>query len=339
MRGVKQISSDPILSSLISQDNVDFMDEVQPNPDISNLQTTIDKYSFESYDLIIGFGGGSAIDTAKVISVGLKAASQNYKLVDLLEKKSLLEAIDPIDVCAIPTTSGTGSEVTPFATIWNHQRKRKSSMSDRILFPKYAIIDPELMLNMPDQIALSTGLDAINQAAESIWNKNATPITIIHATRALQLGIDALQKLMNENDKSIKMHINMAESSLLAGLAISQTRTSLCHSISYPITAHFGVPHGLACAFTMPAVAELNMLIDDGRLHELQHDLGVKNLPDFFSQLNCSLSVDIAVKKSVGSLSNLLRLKGEMLTPGRADNNLATVDESVIDNILVRSWV
>jgi len=162
------------------------------------------------------------------------------------------------------------------------------------------------------------------------------------ATRALQLGLQALPKIIEENGGPSE-RTRMAECSLLAGLAISQTRTALCHSISYPLTAHFGVPHGLACAFTMPAVLKLNLSVDDGRFESLAkclkgRDASAKDLLNIFNLLIDRLNVCSLVKKHVGEMADIISVSHEMFTQGRADNNLADASPEIIRNILTESW-
>lgn len=138
------------------------------------------------------------------------------------------------------------------------------------------------------------------------------------------------------------MRDQMAEASLLSGLAISHTRTALCHSISYPLTAHFDVPHGLACAFTMPEVCRLNLEADDGRFAELAYTLtGNRNpqaLYQLFVDLNNELNVSDTVKSYIPSLEALLILQSEMYNPSRAGNNLVTLQENSLQTILNKAF-
>jgi alcohol dehydrogenase len=203
-----------------------------------------------------------------------------------------------------------------------------------------AFVDADLTDSVPVYTTISTGLDAINQAAESIWNKNANSITLGYAIRALQLGFMALPKLARGVGEKADRD-QMAEASVLAGLAISHTRTALCHSMSYPITAHFGVPHGLACAFTMPEVLKHNLSADDGRFRLLSEALvgssDVVKLVECFENLNFDLKVSEKVKEKVKSLDDLLKLESEMHTPERAGNNLRPVRS--VASIIKASWV
>lgn len=336
-RGRKSFQNDIELKRLIENNQITWADSINPNPDIAQLQSLIDDCKGKHLDAIIGFGGGSAMDSAKVLSVGLAPSLKTTPLSDLISNPSLHANSEVLPLYTIPTTSGTGSEVTPFSTVWDHKLKKKYSLAGKNVFPKAAFVDPTLTKNLPMEPTINTGLDAINQAAESIWNKNASPLSISYATRALHIGLDAIQELAAGN-WSDKNRSNMAECSVLAGLAISQTRTALCHSISYPLTAHFNIPHGLACAFTMPAVLRLNLQVEDGRFERLRKELNVESLEQEFDKLNSKLLVPKRVKSYIPDIERLITLVDEMHTPGRADNNLNTVDTETITEILRASW-
>lgn len=341
-RGRRQLEQDPLLASLFSSNKILWMEDVETNPGLLGLQGAIDRFKYESFDAVIGFGGGSAIDSAKVLAVALSPELIGTPLATLLADPTLHKGVHPKPLYAIPTTSGTGSEVTPFSTVWDHVKRKKYSLAGPAVFPHTAIVDPDLTDGLPQSVTLSTGLDAINQAAEAFWNRNMTPISEGFSLRALQMGFVALPKLMvNADDREAREQ--MSECSLLAGLAISQTRTALCHSMSYPITAHFDVPHGLACAFTMPAVLRHNLKADDGRFGRLATALAGKGasfmaLVDSFDALHAELHVGTRVREMIGDLSALLPLASEMLTPGRADNNLADVDSTLVSSILSQAW-
>ena len=110
-------------------------------------------------------------------------------------------------------------------------------------------------------------VDAISQGFEAIWNRNATPVTTMYATEALRIALSTLERLAMDLD-NVRLRADMLRASTFAGLAISNARTALAHSMSYPITMHYGVPHGLACGFTIPAILRFNSIADDGRLWE-----------------------------------------------------------------------
>lgn len=339
-RGRQQLNQDKWLGELSKNDRNIWVDTVQENPDIMDLQQKIDLYKHEAIDAILAFGGGSAMDAAKALRLGVAWKGKRC-LAELLHQPELHAEVSQAPLYALPTTAGTGSEVTPFATVWNHDNKQKLSLASDLVFPTAAYIDSELTDTVPVSVTLSTGLDAINQAAESVWNKNANPITLACATRALKLALPALPLLI-EGKGSEQERDALAEASLLAGLAISHTRTALCHSISYPLTAHFNVPHGLACAFTMPTVCALNIAADDGRFKQLALELFGESDAQLFgsqlTQLNQRLKVNEAVKGFIPDLDSLLALQAEMFTPERAGNSFAGLNEQSLPKILRNAW-
>jgi alcohol dehydrogenase len=339
LRGRKQIRQDEFLSNLPKTSDITWVDGVTENPGLDFLQGEIASLKGKVFDAVLAFGGGSAMDAAKALKVALSPGCQDYELGELLQNPKLHQSVQTIPLYAVPTTAGTGSEVTPFATVWNHEIKKKLSLAGVSVFPYAAYVDAEMTDSLPMAVTISTGLDAINQAAESIWNKNANSISIAYASRALQLGFEALPRLASGKGGQVERE-QMAEASVLAGLAISHTRTALCHSMSYPMTAHFGVPHGLACAFTMPAVLRCNLQAEDGRFAQLAQILtgkaDLESLVQRFDDLHQTLDVCHRVKSQVTDLDALLALKEEMYTPGRADNNLS--DEIDLEKVINESW-
>lgn len=340
VRGKSQFLKDSVLSEVIKNNQVTWVDTVKENPGLTDLQAEIDQLNSLRIEAIIAFGGGSAIDAGKALRIGL-AVLGKYSLAELLENSALHKEAQQVPLYVLPTTAGTGSEVTPFATVWHHEKHKKLSLSGDNIFPSVAIVDAELTDSLSTKVTLSTGLDAINQAAESVWNKNANSITLALAARSLKLGLKALPLLV-EGKGGKQERDQMAGASLLAGLAISHTRTALCHSISYPLTAHFGVPHGLACAFTMPEVCKLNLKADDGRFSELAQALTGKAesevLHNVFVKLNRKLAVAEQVKGYIPSLEGLLVLESEMYDPSRANNNLESLEQGRLKEILSNAW-
>jgi alcohol dehydrogenase len=344
-RGRQQLESDYLLGEAIRcAKSLIWFDWVEANPNLNRLQNMIIDLRTADLDCVVAFGGGSAIDSAKVFALALSPAGRKLSLRELLYTAPSLTVGVSLPLYAIPTTCGTGSEVTPYATLWDRGERRKLSLSGPAIYPHTAFVDPELSYAAPYSVTLNTGLDAINQAAESIWNRNMTPMSEMLAQKALQKGIAALPRLLNELNNPNLRDI-MAEVSLLAGLAISQTRTSLCHAISYPLTAHFEVPHGLACAFTMEAVLRHSLIVDDGRFQRLANALSLdgsessEKLLNLFYGLNQQLQVAKQVREMVGSELQLYSLESQMNLIGRADNVLFSVDALVIRKILELSWL
>ncbi|MDR2030889.1 MAG: phosphonoacetaldehyde reductase, partial [Azoarcus sp.] len=299
-RGLEVFRTDPWLKEIADHNT---FTPIHPGSSLDRLQEDIDtlrNQAANTFDLVLALGGGSIIDAAKVIDVALSEACRNHALRDLLLLPELYRTAQTRPLYVLPTTAGTGSEATPFAVLWD--RGEKLSMSGPALFPHAAYVDSALMDTQPRAVTLSGGLDAINQAAESIWNKNATPLTFACAARALELGFDALPQLLGRTKTHAETaRDKMAEASLLAGFAISHTRTALCHALSYPLTGYFGIPHGLACAFTMPAVLRYNLASEDGRFSQLARILTGEANPEAllqcFTRLHRSFHVSRLVKR------------------------------------------
>ena len=229
-----------------------IMTDVQPNPDYLNILSLLNNFSLidQKIDLILAIGGGSVIDTAKALSA---FKGDQTLLTDFIRNNQKPHIVDPINIFAVPTTSGTSSELTCWATIWDKEKKKKFSLSHHSLYPIKAIIDPAIMLNKPKELTISTGLDALSHSMESIWNINANPISAIHGIAGSKLIIENLPFLV-EDLQNIKLRSNIARACIHAGLAFSNTKTAIAHNISYPITINYGVQHGIACSFSLPIV-------------------------------------------------------------------------------------
>ena len=230
-------------------------DEVTPNPELDELDRRIELYKNKSIEVIIALGGGSALDTAKVLSVGLHDELHN-PLNSVLRSGAFHRWDKKVHLIAIPTTSGTGSEVTPFATVWDSTNHKKYSVAGDAVYPNCALLDPILTTTLPVEETINTALDSISHSLESLWNKNKTPISELYAKESLLLSIKALPIILSDGS-NIEQRENLQKASLFAGIAISQTRTAIAHSISYPLTSHFNVPHGLACSFTLIEIIKI----------------------------------------------------------------------------------
>lgn len=232
-------------------------DAITPNPDIGDLEPLVDRYRDAGISTVFGIGGGSALDAAKIIAVGLDAEGEAPLAAVFREGRTAAWQRN-VALLAAPTTAGTGAEVTPFATLWDHERQKKYSVSGPAVFPDRAILDPTLTLSLPPEQTLFTGLDATSHALESLWNVNRTPTSELFAQRALEL-IAAAFPVVLERPDDLGARADMQLASAFAGLAISQTRTALAHAISYAFTLRHDVPHGLACSFTLPALIDVHL--------------------------------------------------------------------------------
>lgn len=233
---------------------------VKSNPDIVDLRQQYASFWEKIGDhrpVIVAVGGGSVIDTAKVLRHAWNDARGDFsRVMDVLEQRRPPEADLELPLIAVPTTAGTGSDVSPYATVWDKEGGRKFSFFGRKNWATHAVIDPELTYGLPKEVTISTGLDAVSHALESIWNRNAQPTTELLAVAAARTILDVLPRLV-ENLADRELRAQMSLASMWAGLAISQTATALAHSISYKFTLTQGLPHGIACSFSLPVVMRI----------------------------------------------------------------------------------
>jgi phosphonate metabolism-associated iron-containing alcohol dehydrogenase len=262
------------IQDLLGDRLVYVIEDVQPNPDVAQLRDTYERFWQEAGDChtVVAVGGGSAIDTAKALIVGTESGCFDELLTLLATGKPFVPARSKLLIAA-PTTAGTGSEVTPWATIWDSASHKKYSLHLECTWPKVAIVDPQLMLTVPAGVTVSTGLDALSHALESIWNINANPISDTYAISAIEDILHCLPLLRRDlSNKDLRSR--MALAALKAGMAFSNTKTALAHSISYEMTLHHGLPHGIACSFTLPLVLGLAWGHDEARDRTLQRIFG-----------------------------------------------------------------
>ena len=262
------------IEELLGERLVYVIEDVQPNPDVAHLRDTYERFWTDAGEctMVIAVGGGSAIDTAKALIVGTESGHFDELLAMLATGKPFVPARSKLLIAA-PTTAGTGSEVTPWATIWDSASLKKYSLHLDCTWPKVAIIDPQLMLTVPASVTVSTGLDALSHALEAIWNVNANPISDTFAVAAIEDILDCLPRLLRDLS-SQQLRTRMALAALKAGMAFSNTKTALAHSISYEMTLRHGLPHGIACSFTLPLVLGLAWGHDQERDQTLQRIFG-----------------------------------------------------------------
>jgi alcohol dehydrogenase len=305
----------------LHKSNVHEFRMVDPNPEVSRTVNNFKLISNFRPDCILAVGGGSVIDTAKVFSRMFSQVDTIWSNSELLSSKPIV-GIASIPVVAVPTTAGSGSEFTPFATLWDIDEKKKISIAGDDLYPMVAIIDPSYSLSGPSALKVSTGLDSVSHAFDSYWSKKATALTRAICIESLTLSFGNLLTHLSHPDTSDLQSV-ICESSALSGIAISSTKTSLGHAISYPITMMIGVPHGIAASFTIPGILDLINLSDPERCLEFASLLGFES----FSQLRSAFvnlilqsnAVEVFFQQAI-DLSDLLKLAPEMQSKERFDN-------------------
>jgi len=312
------------------------------NPDAEIIAKGISLIRKFDPDLVVGIGGGSAIDTAKAINV---LAVQKDRPEEYIRGKRLDCGGKPL--VAIPTTSGTGSEATHFATIYIG--KRKYSLTDyELMFPTVAIIDPSLTESVPKYVTACTGLDAICQGIESFWSVNSTVRSRFFAKEAIEAGLKSIVNAVNTPD--LNSRINMSKAANFSGKAINITKTTVCHSVSYPMTAYFSIPHGHAVALTMPYFMEFNATVSEvncndergsgfvkdmlGRLFSIMGCEDAFHAKKYFIDLMRRTGVEISLRKLGIGEGEIETIIENSYTQNRMQNNPRIVTKKDIGKIL-----
>jgi phosphonate metabolism-associated iron-containing alcohol dehydrogenase len=226
---------------------------ISPNPDVRDIETVLG--TLAEIDWMVGIGGGSVLDFAKSVAFMVR---QSEGLRAFLTHRNMETPHPALPFIAIPTTSGTGSEVTPWATVWDEQEGAKFSLSYPEMFPHYAIVDPALTAGLPPYITAYTGYDALSHALEAFWSRHANSVSDLFAIESIRLVMEHLLPAV-EGSGDLEHRVGMAKASLYAGLAFSNTRTTAVHAVSYPMTLRYNVPHGVACALTLAEFWRYNL--------------------------------------------------------------------------------
>jgi len=275
----------PFLQNKIVKTFNDF----SPNPELDEVVNGIEQYKKSNPDMVIAIGGGSVLDIGKIINFLANNSGNPYDYITQLKKPTLQGK----PFIAIPTTSGTGTESTHFATVYID--KKKYSMADKkLLLPQVSIVDPSLTESMPFYLTASTALDALCQSIESLWAVNSTKESRTYAREALTIAIHTIENVVNNPNKTSRL--NMAKASHLSGKAINISKTTASHSISYPITSYFDIAHGHAVALTIGQLIDFNASISDKDCNDKRGVQFVKErLNEIIDLMGCDDVVDVEI--------------------------------------------
>lgn len=259
------------LTDLLDQAGMDYtiFSEIEPDPRLETAVKAAEQVRKAGSELVVGIGGGSAIDIAKVAAV-LVTNSGNISTffgIDLLPRPGL-------PVIIIPTTAGTGSEVTPIAILSDEAEKLKKGIVSPYLFPTVALLDAELTVGLPPGVTAASGIDALIHAVEAYTSVNADPLTDLFACRAMKLIYGSLLQAFHHG-QDLTARSNMLEGSMLAGVAFANAGVTAVHAFAYPIGAEFHIPHGIANAIMLTPVMEFNMTANPARFAAIAQNFGI----------------------------------------------------------------
>lgn len=275
---------------------VEIFSDIRPNPTTDNVNDCVRLMREVDADFAVALGGGSPMDCCKA-ACAIARGDDNIEPYHSLGKP--ISAKEAIPMIAVTTTSGTASEVTNISVLTDINKNLKQPMNDPAMYPKIAVIDPELTLTVPPQVTASTGLDVLSHAIESYWSTLNQPICSACSIYAARLVFEWLEKAYTEPE-NLTAREKMAEASIVAGVAFSHPRTTGSHACSFPLTNIYGIPHGEACAFTLDYFVKFNAkhADSDGRLDALAKDCGFDSAYEMADEIS-------AMKKRMGMRSRL----------------------------------
>ena len=242
---------------------VDDFTDIEGNPSVTTVEAATEAFQASGADFIVAFGGGSPMDVAKAVGV---VAKYGGSITEYEGAHKVPGKIIPL--VALPTTAGTGSEVTAFSVITDHSRDYKLTVFSYELLPAYAILDADLITTAPASVAAACGIDAFIHAEEAYISTAASPFSDAMAEKAMELIGENIRRFV-ANRTDVEAAEAMMVGSLFAGIAFSFARLGNVHAMSHPVSAFFDVPHGVANAVLLPVVAEYNALADHGRYYKI----------------------------------------------------------------------
>lgn len=226
-------------------------DKTVANPTSQNIEEAINMYRENNCDCIIGFGGGSSMDCAKVVGARIAKPRQS-----LDQMKGILKVHKRLPLLiAVPTTAGTGSETTLAAVITDAETRHKYVINDFSLIPRYAVLDPKITLSLPPFITATTGMDALTHAVEAFIGNSTTPDTRKDALRAVKLIFENLDTVYYDGS-NIEARKNMLKASFYAGCAFTKSYVGYVHAVAHSLGGEYNIPHGYANAVLLPYVLE-----------------------------------------------------------------------------------
>lgn len=260
---------DPARSSLQKSglDGKEFLD-VEPEPYFDNAEQAAALGREAAAELVVGIGGGSAMDTAKAAAVLVtnEGSATDYMGLNLVPKPGLATIM-------VPSTAGTGAEVTFTAVFTNRATKAKGGINSEYLYPDKALLDPELTLTLPPDVTAATGMDALTHAIESVSSRSSTVFTEALALKAINLIGNNLRRAVYHGD-DIEARENMLLGSLLGGMALADAGVGAAHALAYPLGGNYRIPHGLANAVLIPHVMEFNLPAAEKAFAQIAASLG-----------------------------------------------------------------
>lgn len=336
--GIERFNLITALEKLKKIAQVIIITEIDPNPTELSVMRAMDMLGDYLPDTVIAIGGGSAIDTAKAIvalhNIYLEGGLSKDSIITLIKDKSYLNSKTDTKIIAVPTTAGTGSEVTSWATVWDSKGIEKYSVDAHWLSPIEAWIVPELMLTLPKRLTLATALDAVSHATEAYWSKKTNVVVRELSKTSISLISEFLPLLLKDLN-NIYFRRKVCTGALFAGMAFANTRTTACHSISYPMTSLFNVEHGFAVSVTLYDIMRINAegIVDFDGLLEAFGAKSLEEVQKWFLKV-CEDIQPLKLSQFGLKREDIDVLVEHSFTDGRMDNNPVPLTKEQVRGVL-----
>lgn len=303
-----------------------IFDQITANPKLEEIEAAIDFARRNNISTIVGFGGGSAIDAAKAVSAGVKST---ISVTDMF--RSGVEPKEALPIIAIPTTAGTGSELSKATIINDVEMRVKGGMRGNKLYPTVAIVDSAFTDSMPFGVTMETGFDVLAHAMESYVSKKASPYTMMLSEYVLRNAGNAIRVLI-ENLIDKKARDVMSYCSMLMGINLGNASTALPHRMQYPLGIHSGISHGAGLAMLYPSWIKHEREVEKEKIDAILKILGVCDIKDILSPMGLLK----CIKDTGISREECMKLKNEVA--GSINNDSLAQKEGIIELIYQESW-
>ena len=314
-------------------ENIFFFHEIEPNPSCNTVDKAAAFARENKVDVVIGLGGGSAMDASKMVAC---LVDNEGSIFDYYSTGNKTLAPRKAQLICIPTTAGTGSEVTNIGVYTNNETHVKMPFASEYFWPDIALVDPLLTHTLPPHITASTGMDAFCHAIEAYWSVNSNPISDGLSISILKIILDHIETAVKDPG-NVEARRNMALASVTAGISFSQTKTTGIHAVSFPLTVDFGASHGLACSITLPAFIRLVYEGSKSKMDHLLSALGFDSLEAFAARVE-ALMIAIGLPIRLGAIhvkeSDLDHIVNVSMKAPMIHFTPVKMDETVLRNLL-----
>ena len=249
--------------------SISIIDDTPPEPSVEQVESILAAAQGTAWDLVIGIGGGSAMDVAKIVAVML---NNDVKLRDLLNKAPIPHR--GIPTVMVPTTAGTGSEATPNSIILVPEDELKVGIVSPKLMPDCVILDPQMTLGLPPAITASTGMDALCHAIECYTSKKGNPFSEMIALKAIRLISRSIREAF-KNGKNLDARHDMLLGAFYGGMCIATSSTTAVHALAYPLGGKYRIAHGISNAILLPYVMQFNAVGNEAKFRDIAEAMGI----------------------------------------------------------------